>query len=657
MKMRQHLIRHTALTSAQRAGLEQVYRSLVKSALVGIPASTLLALILGSSIPFSRRVVFVVSVSAADVFTFVASRRALARLEAGGRARLLDGPLIGSALVGFAWGSLAITGLPSGQHTDLRIVYLLFVCGCSATYVVGAAASRVFYFASQLPMLTPVVLVFAASPDSMTRLLGISAGIFVAVMTGLHHEVHAMFSREVELRERNTEASARLRDANMQLRRLAHSDPLTGLANRAAFTEALGAAMSRARADHSLVCVLYIDVDRVKAVNDTCGHAVGDAVLQAAAARMRWVVRSSDLVARFGGDEFVVLLDELPDRETAVAVATRIVSAFAEPFTAEGRSLELSASVGVAVSEGAETPDDLCMQADVAQYRAKRAGGNRVVVFDAELRGDLVRRTNDSADLRRGLANGEIRAYYQPVMELSSNRVAGAEALARWSHPTRGVLDAGEFIGLAEQAHLIASIDACVLRDAISARARLAKETGANVRFWCNISATHFARAEPAARLGRLLEELSCPPDAVGIELTETAILPDVDAAAREMAAARRLGVRVAIDDFGTGHSSLTLLRSLPVDVVKIDRSFVNGIATDDRDAAIVRNVVRLATDLGIDVVAEGIERVEQAAILREMGCGFAQGFLWSRAVPLDALRRQLAAPGALAVAGAPTRP
>jgi EAL domain-containing protein (putative c-di-GMP-specific phosphodiesterase class I) len=257
----------------------------------------------------------------------------------------------------------------------------------------------------------------------------------------------------------------------------------------------------------------------------------------------------------------------------------------------------------------------------------------------------MQRRLDDEQELRSAIASGEIVAWYQPQVDLKTGRIVGAEALARWAHPTRGLLDAFHFVPLAEEAGFVRAVDGCIVQSAVQTRAVLAPDAvDDSFRIWCNVSAEQFTRTHPTERFARLLERVGCDPNAIGIEITESAVLADTDAAAHEVAAARALGIKVALDDFGTGQSSLTLLRSLPIDAVKIDRTFVRGITREPRDAAIVGRLVALAHDLGLAVVAEGVETPEQARLLREIGCCYGQGYLWARAVPVDELLRQVRA-------------
>ncbi len=432
-------------------------------------------------------------------------------------------------------------------------------------------------------------------------------------------------------------------------------DPLTGLANRAAFIEHLERAVASACRKGTTIAVLYFDLDRFKVVNDSLGHAAGDELLVQVAQRVAELLRTNDVLARLGGDEFTICLDGVQDIAQSVVVARRVAESFIAPFRLCGRSLNVSASIGLATNyhedDGAEA---LLSHADVAQYRAKQNGRNRVEVFDVELRDSIQRRVDDEQELRDALALGQIVAYYQPQYDLLTGAIVGAEALARWKHPERGVLAAGAFVPLAEDSGIVFALDGKIIGDAVQARVKLRERgIGDDFRIWCNISARQLARGVPAEQLSALLAKAGCSPSAIGIELTETAVLPDVHAAAVHIGQARRLGVKVALDDFGTGHSSLTLLRSLEIDAVKIDRSFVGDLTLDRTNVAIVRSVIMLAHDLGLSVVAEGVETTEQAEMLVALGCTRAQGFLYSEAVSFKDLQQALDAKSPAPVAAA----
>jgi diguanylate cyclase (GGDEF)-like protein len=504
-------------------------------------------------------------------------------------------------------------------------------------------------------MLTLVAVAFLAQGDRVTHLLGLAVPIYFAVMTSMHQEVHGVVVSELQLREQNEKASVNLREANVRLEKQALRDGLTGLPNRAAFSDQLERAVSAARRDNTMIGVLYFDIDHFKAVNDSLGHHAGDELLVQIARRVQSVMRGHDLLARMGGDEFTMLLDRLHDGSEAVAIANRVFECFASPFELSGRRFGASASIGIATNINAsDDAETLLSNADAAQYGAKQGGRNRIEVFDVEFRQTIRRRLEDEQELRDALANDEIIAWYQPEVDLHTGRIVGAEALARWAHPG-GTREACTFVPLAEETGLVFALDAAVSRNALAERAALAAAgIDHDFRIWCNVSAGQLTRARPAERLVGLLERTGCDPNLIGIEITESAVLLDVETAAREINAVRALGIKVALDDFGTGHSSLTLLRSLPIDKVKIDQTFVRELTTDARVVAIVRSVINLARDLGLEVVAEGVETTEQARLLGELGCDHAQGYLWARAMPIDALTRCLLdrQPRAVDVAG-----
>jgi len=623
---------------------DQVNRALRRSALLGIPASSLLALIIGASVPLANRIAFVMFVSVADIVTFIGANWYLARRKRGDVLRQYWFGAFSTALIGLAWASMSVIALPDARHTDLRAVYLLFVCGASATYVVGSAARRLYFYASQVPMLGVVAVAFFLSGDRSTVLLAFAVPIYFGVMTSLHQEVHAVVISELQLKESNSEATVRLREANGRLVRQASRDDLTGLANRSAFMESLQQAAAAARRDGNTIGVLYFDIDRFKVVNDSLGHGVGDLLLAKVASRLQGVMRSQDLLARLGGDEFTLLLDRIHGRAEAIAIAERVAAAFGDPFEVGGRRFNISASIGIATNlDPADDAETLLTYADAAQYRAKQRGRNRIEEFDAELRESIQRRLGDEQELRDALTAGDIVAWFQPEVDLHTGRIVGAEALARWVHAERGLLHAAAFVPLAEEAGLVYGLDDTIVQSAVEARAALPiSDVDADFRVWCNISAGQFTRARPIERLTALLERTGCAANLIGLEITETAILPDVQAAALEIASARELGIKIALDDFGTGHSSLTLLRSLPIDRVKIDQTFVSELGRDARATAIVRGVVTLAKDLGLEVVAEGVETAAQAELLGELGCQFAQGYLWAGAMPAAQLAQAL---------------
>lgn len=445
------------------------------------------------------------------------------------------------------------------------------------------------------------------------------------------------------------------KDLEEKLAYHAFYDDLTGLPNRALLSDRLGQALSRAgrgvrvgtESDHT-VALLFLDLDDFKHVNDSLGHDVGDKLLVEVAGKLKDVARPGDTVARLGGDEFVVLLEEVAGEDGATGAADKVAQALKLPFVLEEREVFVTASTGVVLGGGKEKradPQDLLRSADVAMYRAKEEGKDRHVVFEPSMDGRSGRRLALGTGLRRALERGELTVLYQPVVELEGGRDVGGEALLRWERPGRGTVSPAEFVPLAEETGLIGEIGGRVLTDACARvrewRAILRKrESGeASPTVWVNLSARQLYEPGLVGLVADALGQAGLGPDSLGLEITESVAMDDADFGVGRAAAALRglkdLGVRLAVDDFGTGYSSLSQLKRLPVDVLKIDRSFVSGLGKDAGDRAIVSAVVTLARDMGLEVVAEGVESEDQLHILRELGCDLAQGYYFAR--PLSA--------------------
>ncbi|HVW32036.1 MAG TPA: EAL domain-containing protein [Acidimicrobiia bacterium] len=427
-------------------------------------------------------------------------------------------------------------------------------------------------------------------------------------------------------------AERRAREAD--LRHRANHDVLTGLPNRAALTEALSATLAAGRR----AAVLFLDLDRFKLVNDSHGHAIGDALLVALGRRLLAAVRPGDVVARFGGDEFVVLCPGV-DELGAVEIAQRFARMFEGAFLVDGHELFLTGSVGAAIGEPMDRPDDLLRDADNAMYRAKEQGRPGYAFFDQRMRECSQRRLELEQELHVALERGELRLEYQPVFELHSGAVAGAEALLRWDNPLRGPVSPAEFIPIAEETGLVIPVGDWVLRQALRQAAAWRSEFRRGVRVSVNIAARQLTRPGLAAQVLVALGEAGADPGDLMLEITEHGVLEDFAAAFRHLQEVRALGVRVSVDDFGTGWSSLSYLQRLPVDELKIDRSFIATLGVDGPSMAIVGSLVAMAHGLGLRVVAEGIETGDQLAELRRLGCDVGQGFLLSRPSRPETLR------------------
>jgi diguanylate cyclase (GGDEF)-like protein/PAS domain S-box-containing protein len=417
--------------------------------------------------------------------------------------------------------------------------------------------------------------------------------------------------------------------AEEQLAYRAMHDPLTGLANRALFLDRLSHALSLRRDRVRYTAVMFLDLDRFKVINDALGHETGDELLSAVAKRLTAVSRSSETVARFGGDEFTVLCEDLRSPRDAGVIARRFVEALRAPLPLGAGDVTMSVSIGVAVTDNPDDePGTLLRDADAAMYRAKHRGRNRVEVFDERMRAGAVARLDLEHALEQSVQRGDFALLFQPEVDLPSGEVIGAEALLRWHHPERGVLAPGDFIPIAEETGAITALGEWVLAE-VCERARwwtAAMPASQAFTLWANISVVQLLRREFPSRVRDILAATRASPFRLGLEITESALMTDADAARVSLAELRALGISIAIDDFGTGYSSLAYLQRLPVDIVKIDRSFIDSIDRNARGASVVAAIVQLAHAVGCQVVAEGVETRRQFDTLVDVGCDMAQG-------------------------------
>ena len=418
-----------------------------------------------------------------------------------------------------------------------------------------------------------------------------------------------------------------------QLTRQAFHDALTGLPNRALFTDRVSHALKRRGRQHRGVVVLFVDLDDFKAINDSLGHQAGDRVLQEVGERLRTTVRPGDTVARLGGDEFAFLLEDVSDPADAEEVADRVAISLGAPLAVGGVEVALRASVGIAVAEDSDTAADLLRDADTAMYTAKARGGGSHERFVPAMREAAISRFELGTDLRRAIDRQEFVLHYQPVVDLRLGRILGFEALVRWQHPTRGLLSPAGFIPAAEATGLIVPIGRWVLEEACrQAHAwQLATLTEPPLTMSANLSARELREPGLIEGVADILERTGVDPATIVLEITETSMVEDADGAIATLQALKALGVRLAIDDFGTGYSSLSYLRRLPVDVLKLDRSFVVPSGRGDRESALVDAVFRLGRSLGLVTIAEGIEDAEQRDRLISLGCRVGQGYLFAR--------------------------
>jgi diguanylate cyclase (GGDEF)-like protein/PAS domain S-box-containing protein len=448
---------------------------------------------------------------------------------------------------------------------------------------------------------------------------------------------------EVELGDRtiSTVVARDITERKAFERRLAHQgthDALTGLPNRTLFMDRVAHALASAQRTRRPLAVLFCDIDRFKVVNDSLGHTAGDALLFAVASRYRSALRATDTVARFGGDEFVVLAEDLATDADAVVVAEKLATSLREPVPVGRQEIHVSASVGIAVADPeTATPESLVRDADVAMYRAKARGRARHERFDADLRRQAIQRLDTESALRRGMGLDEFVVHYQPEVELASGRVVGVEALVRWDHPDHGITAPANFLPVAEETGLIVALGEQVFEQACLQAASWHDRFGNRApTMWVNVSARQLASPRLVEVVADAVAAHLPGPAALGLEITETDIVPDDDASQRTMDELSALGVRIAIDDFGTGFASLSYLWRFPAHVVKIDRAFVRRL-DEERDASVlISAMIQMAHALGKTTVAEGVETEAQRAALQDLGCDAIQGYLIGKPAPGD---------------------
>jgi len=457
--------------------------------------------------------------------------------------------------------------------------------------------------------------------------------------------VHDPDIRGLVLNTRDVSERRRLEE---KLTQQAYSDELTGLANRSFFRSKVEMALKVALAPRE-VAVLFLDLDGFKSVNDTQGHHVGDELLCLVAKRLSSSVRPGDVVARLGGDEFAVLVTGPTAEEGAVWVADRVRRALSAPYVLDGRELTLGGSTGLAISDtGDETADQLLRNADLAMYRAKGRRDRSFVRFEAQMHDALLARVKAESDLRQAVSRGDLVLHYQPVVELVSGRIVGVEALVRWDHAELGLIAPGRFIDLAEETGLVSDIGRWALQESCRQGARWQRYAapGGSFKVAVNVSARQLEQRLPR-EVRDALGAAGLPGSALTLEMTESVLMERTDEVVELLRRIKTLGVRLAVDDFGTGYSSLSYLSRFPVDILKVDKSFVAHLGQEDGQGELVRTIVRLGESLRLDTVAEGIETVEQRRALEAMGCAFGQGFLFARAVPAAEVDALLAAQAA----------
>ena len=506
-------------------------------------------------------------------------------------------------------------------------------------------------------ILLDLTLADARGLEALNRVLTLAPTVPVVVLTNLDDETIGLEAvqegaqdylvkgrSDGRLIARSIRYAIERKRAQLELSHQALHDALTGLPNRALFLDRLERSLMRGGRRPVPVAVLFLDVDTFKLINDSLGHEAGDSLLVQLARRLEGVVRPSDTVARFGGDEFTILCEQLGSEYDALAMARRVADEIRQPFTVEGHELFITASVGIAYTQNpASDPTTLVRNADAAMYRAKERGGGRYEVFDEVMRARAVRRLEMQTGLHRAIERGELHLHYQPQVNMRTGIIVGVEGLLRWEHPSRGLLEAGEFIALAEDTGLMNEIGEWVIAVGCGQLRKWEDALGEQApTLSLNVSPGELCGLDIAAKVASALRESGASPGRLCIELTERGVLEDPAHAAQALESVRQLGVRIALDDFGTGQASIGYLARFRIDVLKIDRSLLADLGPEWHRRRLVAATISMATTLGVATVAEGVERAEQAKELLGLGCEIGQGFHFAPALPVSDLERLL---------------
>lgn len=466
-----------------------------------------------------------------------------------------------------------------------------------------------------------------------------------ALLAFIGHRQHRLYRQLCRAGDENQRLIDRLRDERSRAYQLASHDHLTGLPNRLLFTELANSHLSRARRSHAPFVMMFLDLDRFKRINDTLGHRVGDLLLQEVALRLRQTVRETDIVARLGGDEFVLLLTELDALDDASRVARKLIEAIGQPMVLDGHEIEMRPSVGIAIHprDGMDV-EAMMRNADSAMYEAKRSGSGRFHYYDPSLNSRSSLQLDLNGRFRRAILGNEFVLHYQPRVTLNGFRVTSLEALIRWQHPERGLVPPGEFIEYAEQEGLVVELGNWVVRETCRQIAAWIAEGLEIVPVAINVSPKQLRDHSFVEVIRESVAHYGIRPDLLEIEITERCVVEDFERPRAALETLSALGLKIALDDYGTGFSSLSYLKQLPIDIIKIDRSFISDIRNARHDAAIVASTIALGHNLGLTVIAEGVETREQVIYLRTAGCDEVQGYYFQKPAPADAIRPLLAA-------------
>jgi diguanylate cyclase (GGDEF)-like protein len=553
-----------------------------------------------------------------------------ARLAAQHRLR------VGALLAGITWGLASLLFFPTDDLP--RQMFLAFtLAGITAGATTSMAVDRTASLVFQLPVILPLAARLLAHGGTVHTGMAIMVVVYGVYLLISVNRTHAQLNENIELRIDALSRQKKLHDSETRYRQLAHHDALTGLPNRHSLQTRLPELLSRAASNGTRLALLYLDLDHFKNVNDARGHACGDQLLIAVAERLRSCVRPDDLIVRMGGDEFIIVSALAERRKAVEQLAKRIQQQLALPFQLDGEQISVCTSIGVGLYPDDGTTAELLMKhADIALYQAKGLGRDNVQFFAADMSHNLQERVFLEQALGRAIEGNQLHVEYQPLVDLPSGRTIGLEALLRWQHPERGLMSPAAFIPIAEQCGLISALGEYVLRQVCCQLQQWQLEMVPLVPIAVNVSPRQFDQGRLAELLLQITSEHQIDPGLLQIEITESALMKHIEGQGNTLLALRSLGVKVSIDDFGTGYSSLAYLKHLPIDCLKIDRSFVRDMVSDSRDAAIVSAVVAIARSLGIGVVAEGVESQRQVEQLRKLGCDAAQGYLFHR--PMNAM-------------------
>ncbi|MGH8369785.1 MAG: putative bifunctional diguanylate cyclase/phosphodiesterase, partial [Gammaproteobacteria bacterium] len=539
----------------------------------------------------------------------------------------------GTFLSALGWGFAGVLLFPSGDVVH-QLFLTLVIMGASAVAMPALAANIGGYLIFLLVSAIPLTLRLFLELNQVTLTAGLMVCVMVALLVRMAFGLHKRLVEQLNIRFAFADIAEELRiemadrkRAEEQLTLLANYDPLTSLPNRSFFEQKLERAVARVRTGNSELAVLFVDLDRFKDINDSLGHHTGDEVLKRVAQRLQRTLGERDTVARLSGDEFIMLIEDSEDREEVEALAERILRVIGRPMLLGSTEMRVTASVGITML-AADSPDtkSLLANADTALYRAKHRGRNRLQFFTPDMHEAALQRLARELELRKALQRSELVLHYQPLYDMPSGKLIGVEALVRWHSHEFGLVPPSEFIPLAEDTGLIIPIGEWVLHQACRQAARWRELSKGQFHMAVNLSARQFTVPDLAGTVGRILGETGLPPQALLLEITETVALSNEDNNLEVLRKLRGMGIRIALDDFGTGNSSLGYLKRFPIDVLKLDQSFVRDVAVSVDDAAVARATIRLANALGINVVAEGVENEAQLNWLQDESCSLIQG-------------------------------